>query len=102
MQMKCTPEFQWDENLRDIPVNPTALEELVGHLKKNLEVEKDPVVTAKMLGEIGTYLRTLGRLDEAEKNLLQSLEIIKIQKLGMRKEIQQKIRLANVLQWPSF
>ncbi len=97
--MTTKPEFKWDENLRDIPVNPSSLRELVSELESELTVVSEPDQRARILGEIGTYLRSLGELDRAEQKLREALEVVRINNLGLQREVQQKIRLGHVLQW---
>ena len=53
----------------------------------------------RLLGELGVHLRTLGSLQEAEQVLREALQITEGHKLGLKWEMQQKIRLAHVLQW---
>lgn len=52
-----------------------------------------------ILGQIGVWLRILGDLESAESSLRQALQIVESGQLGINWEIQQKLRLAHVLQW---
>ena len=91
--------FKFDENLREVPVDPFALKLYIQKLRDSLKGVTDKKVQVSILGEIGTHLRCLGELDLAEKSLLHALQIISTDNLSVSLEIQQKIRLAHVLQW---
>lgn len=93
------PKFRCDENLRDIPGDANYLREYVEHLKLSFESTSTPKEQVRLLGEIGVYLRSLQELDQAQQILCRALDIVFTHRLGMRYEIQQKIRLAHVLQW---
>lgn len=92
-------EFIFDENLRDVPCDPNGLREYTNELGSSLLSTIEPKKRARILGEIGVHLRCLGDLDSAEGRLLESLKIIKDNHLGVKQEVQQKIRLAHTLQW---
>jgi tetratricopeptide (TPR) repeat protein len=99
MNTPFTPEFIMDQNLREIPKDPSGLWNHVENLKATALTIENPSERAAVLGEIGLYLRILGELDEAEFYLLESLDLISEHNLGLKREIQQMIRLAHVLQW---
>mgnify|MGYP002780186910 CR=1 FL=1 len=88
-----------DENLRDVPCDPKGLKQYVSELNERFQLESDPITQVKLLGEMGVHLRSLKELVKAKTVLLQALKIVADQNLGIRLEIQQKIRLAHVLQW---
>jgi tetratricopeptide (TPR) repeat protein len=88
-----------NDRLRDEPRDPEGLREYVSELNVALQSEKDPKVQVRLLGEIGVHLRSLMDLEIAKEKILQALEIVKKNELGVKLEIQQKIRLAHVLQW---
>lgn len=92
-------ERTFNENLRDIPCDPTGLMQYTDELKKSLLTTTDPKKRVSLLGEIGVHLRSAGELDLAAKNILEALKIITENQLGIKWEIQQKIRLAHVVQW---
>lgn len=92
------PQFLIDENLRFVPVDPTALLKYVDSLKLELKEAIDSSRRVSLLGEIAVYLRSLDQFEEAENYLFEALKLIASQKLGMAKEVQQKIRLAHVWQ----
>lgn len=94
-RLKCT----FDENLRDVPCDPIGLQQYTDELSSSLSSAIELKKRVSILGEIGVHLRILGDLDGAEKRLLEALEIIKDNQLGIDQEIQQKIRLAHILQW---
>lgn len=91
--------FKFDENLHEVPLDPKALKTHIEDLENLLKATVDKKAQVRILGEIGTYLRCLKELDLAEKTLLRALQIVNENNLGDLLEIQQKIRLAHVLQW---
>ncbi|MGZ3775840.1 MAG: GNAT family N-acetyltransferase [Pseudobdellovibrionaceae bacterium] len=92
------PEFILNQNLRFIPKDPESLKIYVAQLKDQLKSSHNILDRVNLQGEIGVYLRSLQLLEEAEAALQEVLEIIKKNDLGLRKEIQNKIRLAHVFQ----
>lgn len=93
------PEILWDENLHEAPSDPVALRRYIVLLEAQLQGTVEPDQRVSCLGEIGSYRRILGDLVTAEENIKEALGLIRVHQLGIRKEIQQKIRLAHVLQW---
>lgn len=92
------PEFILTQNLRFIPKDPKALENYIAELAEKVKVTQDISEQVSLQGEIGVYLRSLDLFDEAA-NILQSVrQKIKENNLGLRKEIQNEIRLAHVFQ----
>ena len=91
--------FRFDENLREVPEDADAFKAHIKSLEHSLKSETDPKQQIRLLGETGTYLRILSELDKAEELLVKALKIISDHKMGLRLEVQQKIRLAHVLQW---
>jgi tetratricopeptide (TPR) repeat protein len=92
-------EKTFDNSLRDIPDDPKGLKQVTEELAQSLLTTTDPKKRVSILGEVGVHLRSLGNLESAESYLLEALEIVKKNQLGIQFEIQQKIRLAHVLQW---
>lgn len=92
-------DFTFDENLHEIPTSPKLLQEHVKILTQSLEETACTLEKVKLLGEIGTCLRLLGDLPTAERLLLESLDLIQKNRLSSHLSIQQRIRLAHVLQW---
>lgn len=75
-----------------------ALERSVRELKVQLLLTQNIREQVSLLGQMGVYLRSLDLFDEAETALQQALQKVAQHKLGLRKEIQNKIRLAHVYQ----
>lgn len=92
-------EKYFDENLRDIAKDPDGLRGYIVELEKALESAENPLQQIRLLGEVGVHQRTLGELDSAEQSLRNALRTAQENQLGIKWEIQQKIRLAHVLQW---
>jgi tetratricopeptide (TPR) repeat protein len=98
--VKSKPVFLTDEEtLHEYAQNPQALERYIEILKNEIKMAVEPIDKVRRLGETGVYLRSAGRLEEAEIYLLQALAIIETYELGLKIETQQKIRLAHVYQW---
>lgn len=97
--MNTKPEFYFDENLRDVPVDPDGLRLYVSKLQTSLDSTLDVRKRVSLLGEIGVYLRSLNELDKSQSVLEIALEEVNQHHLGIRVEVQQKIRLAHTLQW---
>jgi len=95
-----TPLFTFDQNLRDVPLDPKAVEHKISELKPLTE-SPDMKIRAQALSEMGYYLRTLNRLEEAEEALDEALLLILKHQLGARMEVQTQLRLAHVYQWQS-
>jgi tetratricopeptide (TPR) repeat protein len=92
-------EMKEDENLRNTPVDPAGLRRYVIELLGSLpSAGKNHGKRVSILGEAGVHLRCLGELKEAEQVLREALRIAVDEQLGIRREVQQKIRLAHVLQ----
>lgn len=92
-------ELTFDENLKEVPKDLKGFKSYVVELEKRLNEVTDQEERVRLLGEFGTHLRVLGFFDRAAEVLKESLQIIQNQKLGIKLEIQQKIRFAHLLQW---
>ncbi len=94
------PNFGYDgQTLREVVQDAEGLRSYIADLETQLQQSKDPVKQASLLGEIGTYLRSLGDLDQAEQKLKSALALIETHALGSQRQAQQMIRLAHVYQW---
>lgn len=92
-------EIYFDENLRDVPRDPDGFGHYVVEIEASLKEVANPQQQVRLLGELGHHLRVLGDLQKAEQLLRKALQIVHDHKLGLQWEVQQKIRLAHVLQW---
>lgn len=92
------PEFVLTENLRFIPKDPRALKKYIDELKYQAKNTQDISERVSLQGEIGVCLRSLDLFEEAQAILQNVIEIIEKNNLGLRKVIQNKIRLAHVFQ----
>lgn len=92
------PEFVLNKDLRFIPKDPESLRLHIEGLKRDLERAQDLNKQVSLLGDIGVYLRSLDLFDEAESSIKKALQLIAENKMGISKEIQNKIRLAHVYQ----
>ncbi|MFK8137720.1 MAG: tetratricopeptide repeat protein [Bdellovibrionales bacterium] len=90
------PKFRIDDNLRYVPLDSKKLALHVENLENKLHTTADVESRVQLLGEIATYLKSLGELDRAENLLMTALDTIEENQLGIQSEIQQKIRLGDV------
>lgn len=88
-----------NDQLRDVPCDPEGLKDYVSELNEALKNATDAKKKVGLLGEMGVHLRSLLDLEFAKSKLLEALKIIHENQLGLKLEVQQKIRLAHVLQW---
>lgn len=88
-----------NDRLRDVPCDPEGLKEYISELNESLKTTSEAKTQVSLLGEMGVHLRSLLDLESAKNKLLQALKIIHENQLGLKLEVQQKIRLAHVLQW---
>ena len=73
--MKPELECAWDENLREIPKDPAGFGQYVEDLRLSLKGSHEPRKRVSLLGELGSRLRTLGALDQAEQRINEALEL---------------------------
>nr|WP_295900874.1 hypothetical protein [uncultured Bdellovibrio sp.] len=92
------PQFKFDENLRSIPEDPEYLKLYIQNMESSLDSIHNPKQYVSIIGEMAVYLRILGDFQKAESALEKALKIIAEENLGIQREVQQKIRLAHVLQ----
>lgn len=98
--MPKSPKFYYDPiTLHDIPENELELREYVIDLQTQLMSATDIEKQVSLLGEIGVYFRSLGELEQAEASLQKALDLINTHRLGIRRQVQQMLRLAHVFQW---
>jgi 2-polyprenyl-3-methyl-5-hydroxy-6-metoxy-1,4-benzoquinol methylase len=97
-EMTDKPRMVVDENLRFVASDPTEVLNYIEFLKSELNGLTDFSSRVSHLGEIGVYLRVVDQFEEAEKYLVEALQLINSNELGILKEVQQKIRLAHVWQ----
>ena len=92
-------ETAFDENLRDYFVNPNDALAFVEEEKSKINDDLSPIELVKLKGKIGSYLRTLRKLDEAENYLCEAMTLIDEHDLGVKWWVVIGIRLAHVSQW---
>ena len=96
---KYNLNYLFDEELHEVPENPSDMELYIHDRKTALATIQNPIERVKTLGEIGVYLRILCSLGEAADYLLKALEIIDRHNLDFTLTVTMKIRLAHVYQW---
>lgn len=62
--------YRFNEQLREVPVNPYQMKQGIIYLKKRALEEEDECAAAKTYGHIGVYERILGELTSSERHLL--------------------------------
>lgn len=67
--------FYFSEDLREIPESISDWNNYIESLKVKLSTTQDEVERMSLLGEIGSYLRVINRLDEAKNYLEEALKI---------------------------
>lgn len=90
--------FYFSEGLREIPESISDWNNHIESLKVKLSTTQDEIERMSLLGELGSYLRVINRLDEAKDYLEEAL------KIGYRLNDSRSIctnliRLAHVLHW---
>lgn len=98
--MALPTDFIFNNDLKEVPLDPLGLKQYVENLKISIENKSiDQKISA--LGEIGVWLRILNELDQAEKYINESLQLLLNSDLEEKESllIQQKIRLAHVYQY---
>jgi tetratricopeptide (TPR) repeat protein len=92
-------EYRFDDNLKEVPCDPQGLRDYLTELEKLVLATSDSKRRVGLLGELGVHLRCLGDLNDAEARIAEALRIIDDNQLGIKWEVQQKIRLAHIIQW---
>ncbi len=96
---RIEPSYSFDQNLRDVLDSVEYAESYVEAQIAFANATDDPKVQVRALGQAGSYLRCLGRLDEAEDCLRRALELVDRHQLEASFRITNQIRLAHVYQW---
>ncbi|RYZ88060.1 MAG: hypothetical protein EOP06_11620 [Proteobacteria bacterium] len=91
--------YDFDQDLHEVPNNALDMELFVEDQIVVLNTIQKPEERVQTLGRLGTYLRILRRLSEAQSYLEKSLEVIARHKMPVDVRVQQQIRLAHVYQW---
>ena len=90
--------YRIEENLRDVPNDPTHMRHALSWLRSQLEEETDSHRRIKLLGLISSYARMLKELPTAEQYALKAIaQAQTIQ--DSRLEIANQIRLAHIRHW---
>ncbi len=66
----------FDENLRDIAVEPESMRAACEELRNSLLNEQDLDIRARMLAQLGSFQRILNNLQEAEDCHVQCLKLL--------------------------
>jgi predicted nucleotidyltransferase len=91
--------YHFDQNLRDVPDDPEGMARAVEALRAASRAEvKDSGARARLLGQLGPYLRMLGHLDEAAAVLAGAVQLCDTGG-DVRRGVANRLRLANVYQW---
>lgn len=97
--MALNLKYTFDSNLQENLENPEDVNEHIQRLLSSLPLTSDFTERAKILGNVGAFLRMLKRLDEAQKYLEEAIGLLEpVGENGLLLQIQ-KIRLAHIFQW---
>lgn len=96
---KYNLDYDFDDELREVPENPEDVLNYVLEEKEKLKTVTDPKDRVGILGRIGSFTRMLKKLDDAEAFLGEALELINKHDLGVKLWVVNGIRLAQVYQW---
>jgi tetratricopeptide (TPR) repeat protein len=92
-------KYTFDSNLQECLENFEDVNKHIRILLATLDSTANLAERAKILGEVGVFLRMLRRLDEAQKYLEDAISLLEsVDKNGLN-AMTQKIRLAHVFQW---
>jgi tetratricopeptide (TPR) repeat protein len=91
--------YSFNTDLREVPENKEQMLAYVCASKNKLESTREPSERVKILGEMGSYLRILENLDQAEEFLNEAMSLIDEHDLGIKLWVQNGIRLAHIYQW---
>ena len=89
----------FDDNLRDVAVDPAGMHAASEELRTKLLSEQDFDSRATMLAQLGSYQRILHNLKAAEDCHDQCLKVLNDLSADPTRIIAAKIRLAHVYQW---
>ncbi len=91
--------FHYDDRMREVPDNRDEMEQGIEVLvRRNSAMEQNCTDWVKMNGLIGAYYRVLGKLNESESTLKETIKIA--QQLGLTKYVFiNQLRLAHTYQW---
>lgn len=89
--------YRYNQDLREVLNSPGDVERACGLLRESLQ--QSGVDQAKVFGQLGVYLRLLGKLEEAEYCLIKSVRTLESTKASASRVIAAWLRLAHVYQW---
>lgn len=91
-------DFSFDENLREIPQDPTAMRQAIDHLETRLiEESQDDYERMRLSGIVGTLHRILGDYDMAEEHINAAIAASNNLR-DRRAQLRNLMRLAQVYQ----
>ena len=89
----------FDENLRDVAVDPKSMLAACEYLQTKLLNEQDLNSQVRILTQLGSFHRILNNLHEAENCHIQCIELLNKLAADSVRMVAAKIRLAHVYQW---
>ncbi len=95
-QLNLTIRF--DRDLRDVPVCPEDMTHAVNLLRVSAQNES-PSDKVKRLGQLGSFLRILGQLDEAEQTFASAVAIAAADPQLRAQWMANRLRLGHVYHW---
>lgn len=98
MTIQQNLEIFFDSNLREVPLDPPSYLQAISLLKAEINPILKTPDTIKKLGLLGSYLRIMGFLDEAEEQL--ALAILLASELNQHQlQLTNIIRMGHVKHW---
>lgn len=91
--------FEYKDDLREYANCPKDIELAIDRLKTNFNELEDVEKKVKILGQVGSYCRSLRRLDEAASFFDEALSLVEKHELGKKLEIANRIRRTHVHHW---
>jgi tetratricopeptide (TPR) repeat protein len=92
--------YHFDEQLHEVPNNPSDMKKAIEWLKQRLGEEKAWQERLSLLGAIGSFSRILREFSQAEGALLSAITVAE-ENNNPKGILVNKIRLAHVYQWRS-
>jgi len=89
--------YRFDENLREVFNQPEEVREACKVIRA--ELKAGTTAQAPLLAQLGTFLRILGNVEEAEYCLQKSLSLLQAERAPAARVIAGSIRLAHAYQW---
>lgn len=92
------PTFHFNDSLREVPDSTDDWNSYIQYLIDNLTISSDENTRINLLGQLGTHLRVVGRLDESVTYLKEAIDLCSDKSLLVNRFLNY-VRLAHTYQW---